>query len=182
MTATWIRSWRASVLTTAANTPCIPRTVCVGTRPSGANGRRRSARFPTSAWSRCGCSRTRTPPGWNGDGGGPSWMAPQCRGRVWPSSGWLTARSCGAGRTWNSSMSPRRTHGRGASASEDVLVTQSERQGAGVADEEIGRTLADIWRKVLDIDHVDPDADFFDLGGDSLLAMRVVARIRQVFG
>jgi len=61
-------------------------------------------------------------------------------------------------------------------------VTQSERQGAGVADEEIGRTLADIWRKVLDIDHVDPDADFFDLGGDSLLAMRVVARIRQVFG
>lgn len=48
--------------------------------------------------------------------------------------------------------------------------------------DDVTAALESIWRHVLDVDNVEPDADFFDLGGDSLLAVRVVARIRQVFG
>jgi amino acid adenylation domain-containing protein len=38
--------------------------------------------------------------------------------------------------------------------------------------------IADIWREVLGVPFVDDDADFFRLGGDSLRAMRFVARAR----
>ncbi|WP_182875689.1 non-ribosomal peptide synthetase [Microbispora sp. H10670] len=35
--------------------------------------------------------------------------------------------------------------------------------------------LARLWSQALDLDHVDAEANFFDLGGDSLLAARIVA-------
>lgn len=41
--------------------------------------------------------------------------------------------------------------------------------------------LATIWCDVFGVATVDRDADFFALGGDSLLAMRVIARIREAF-
>ncbi|MDJ0841406.1 MAG: amino acid adenylation domain-containing protein, partial [Acidobacteriota bacterium] len=41
------------------------------------------------------------------------------------------------------------------------------------------KELAEIWKQVLDLPHVDADADFFDLGGHSLLATRVVSRVRS---
>jgi amino acid adenylation domain-containing protein len=41
--------------------------------------------------------------------------------------------------------------------------------------------LAEIWQEVLGISSVSVDADFFDLGGDSLLATRVISRIRSAF-
>lgn len=44
---------------------------------------------------------------------------------------------------------------------------------------QLERYLAAIWAQVLDLESVDVTADFFDLGGQSLLATQVVARIRR---
>ncbi|MBY8870647.1 amino acid adenylation domain-containing protein [Micromonospora sp. PLK6-60] len=38
--------------------------------------------------------------------------------------------------------------------------------------------LLPIWRTVLGVDDLDPDEDFFEAGGDSLLAMQITARAR----
>lgn len=40
--------------------------------------------------------------------------------------------------------------------------------------------LASIWAEVLRLPRVDTDANFFDLGGDSLKAMEVIARVSEV--
>jgi amino acid adenylation domain-containing protein len=48
-----------------------------------------------------------------------------------------------------------------------------------------GRTeqqLAEIWKEQLHIDRVGRDDSFFELGGDSLLAMQLASRIRSRFG
>ncbi|WP_433341758.1 amino acid adenylation domain-containing protein [Micromonospora sp. CA-111912] len=42
--------------------------------------------------------------------------------------------------------------------------------------------VAAVWRDVLGVPVTGPDADFFDLGGDSLLAVRCVARLTAVTG
>nr|MDQ3934891.1 condensation domain-containing protein [Actinomycetota bacterium] len=44
------------------------------------------------------------------------------------------------------------------------------------ADGEARELLASLWCEVLDLPEVAPTDDFFDLGGDSLLAMRVIAK------
>jgi amino acid adenylation domain-containing protein len=46
---------------------------------------------------------------------------------------------------------------------------------------EVERQLASIWRELLDVKEFGVTDDFFDLGGDSLLAMQVLARIRKAF-
>ncbi|MEV8639375.1 amino acid adenylation domain-containing protein, partial [Streptosporangium sp. NPDC051023] len=42
--------------------------------------------------------------------------------------------------------------------------------------------LAGLWREVLGVDHVGRDDDFFALGGDSLAALRITARLLSHFG
>ncbi|MEQ8500793.1 MAG: amino acid adenylation domain-containing protein, partial [Sneathiellaceae bacterium] len=42
--------------------------------------------------------------------------------------------------------------------------------------------LAGLWADLLGLARVGPDANFFDLGGHSLIAMRLIARIRDSFG
>jgi amino acid adenylation domain-containing protein len=44
------------------------------------------------------------------------------------------------------------------------------------------RALADVWSQVLGRTHVSIHENFFTLGGDSLLAMQVISRVRDVFG
>ena len=44
------------------------------------------------------------------------------------------------------------------------------------------RALADIWREVLEVEHVGADDDFFALGGHSLRAARVASRIEARLG
>ncbi len=44
------------------------------------------------------------------------------------------------------------------------------------------RIIADIWSDLLDVERVSITEDFIDLGGESLLAASVVARINETFG
>ncbi|GLY30839.1 MupA/Atu3671 family FMN-dependent luciferase-like monooxygenase [Kineosporia sp. NBRC 101731] len=44
------------------------------------------------------------------------------------------------------------------------------------------RRMADIWDHVLQREGTEPDQDFFELGGDSLRAIRILARVRTGFG
>lgn len=39
-----------------------------------------------------------------------------------------------------------------------------------------------IWADLLNKEDLSEDADFFALGGDSLVAMRMAARVRKLFG
>ena len=47
---------------------------------------------------------------------------------------------------------------------------------------ETERAVAAIWAELLKVEHIGRTDDFFELGGDSLLAIRAVSRIRDVFG
>ena len=47
---------------------------------------------------------------------------------------------------------------------------------------EIEPLLADIWCKVLEISHVSPEDDFFEVGGDSISAFILVNNICSLFG
>ncbi|MCJ8518621.1 thioesterase domain-containing protein/acyl carrier protein [Pseudorhizobium tarimense] len=44
------------------------------------------------------------------------------------------------------------------------------------------RLLGEIWAKVLDVDKVTPEGNFFTLGGHSLLALRMLSAVRGRFG
>ncbi|MFE2433099.1 amino acid adenylation domain-containing protein, partial [Streptomyces sp. NPDC059373] len=46
----------------------------------------------------------------------------------------------------------------------------------------VEEALCVLFAEVLGLDHVSADGSFFELGGDSLLAMRLIARVRSVLG
>src|SRR5262249_52431219 len=46
----------------------------------------------------------------------------------------------------------------------------------------IEEVLAAIWRDLLRVENIDPDDNFFDLGGHSMLAVQFSNRVRSVFG
>jgi acyl carrier protein len=46
----------------------------------------------------------------------------------------------------------------------------------------VNADVAQIWRIVLGQDEIEAADDFFDLGGNSLLAMQVIHRVRRRFG
>jgi len=47
---------------------------------------------------------------------------------------------------------------------------------------EIERTLATIWQRVLGIERVGIQDSFFELGGDSLIGLKLIAQLKQEFG
>ncbi|MFD6231611.1 beta-ketoacyl synthase N-terminal-like domain-containing protein [Streptomyces sp. NPDC060232] len=48
--------------------------------------------------------------------------------------------------------------------------------------QDVVAVVTDIWRSVLGEDDIAPDSDFFALGGHSLVAAQIVARLRERFG
>jgi iturin family lipopeptide synthetase A/iturin family lipopeptide synthetase C/tyrocidine synthetase-3 len=46
---------------------------------------------------------------------------------------------------------------------------------------EVEKRLSSIWQEVLELSDVSTDDNFFDLGGDSLGVMRMLARVRRDF-
>jgi phthiocerol/phenolphthiocerol synthesis type-I polyketide synthase E len=49
-------------------------------------------------------------------------------------------------------------------------------------DDPVQTALVSLWRDVLGDDAAGPDDDFFELGGESLLAVKVIARVHKAFG
>jgi acyl-CoA synthetase (AMP-forming)/AMP-acid ligase II/acyl carrier protein len=47
---------------------------------------------------------------------------------------------------------------------------------------ELERELAQLWREILDVERVGADDDFFALGGDSILAVELIATLRVRYG
>jgi acyl carrier protein len=41
--------------------------------------------------------------------------------------------------------------------------------------------LATVWRGILGIDKIGVEDDFFELGGDSVLATQIISRVREMF-
>ena len=50
-----------------------------------------------------------------------------------------------------------------------------------IYENQIEATLAEIWKEILGLKIIPPEADFLDLGGDSITALRVLNRIRAGF-
>jgi acyl carrier protein len=42
--------------------------------------------------------------------------------------------------------------------------------------------IADVWREVLGVATLEPNDEFLTLGGDSLIAVRIAAKLRQRLG
>lgn len=61
----------------------------------------------------------------------------------------------------------------------DVAPTSRPQTTPETAASEAQRTLAKIWQTVLDLPEVGLDEDFFALGGDSILAIRVIAAAEE---
>jgi acyl transferase domain-containing protein/acyl carrier protein len=49
-------------------------------------------------------------------------------------------------------------------------------------DNEMERTIAEVWQRVLGIEHVGIHDNFFELGGTSLVGLQLVAELKQVLG
>lgn len=61
-----------------------------------------------------------------------------------------------------------------------LVAVGADTQPAGSGDESPQARLTVIWMELLGMDHVEPDADFFELGGDSLAAISMVAEAELV--
>ncbi len=46
---------------------------------------------------------------------------------------------------------------------------------------EVEQTLVGIWRSLIGIDQIGVNDDFFELGGDSLIATQIISRVRETF-
>jgi len=68
-----------------------------------------------------------------------------------------------------------------ASSNQGTLSSQL-RTGSSPATEEATKGFYRIWQDVLGVDHVRPDDDFFDQGGNSMIAVRLFSKIENAFG
>jgi hypothetical protein len=61
----------------------------------------------------------------------------------------------------------------------DKCDAETEQEGEGTPQTEAEQLIAGIWRELLHIDHITVYDNFLDLGGHSLLGMKVVARLKK---
>ncbi|KPA09958.1 non-ribosomal peptide synthetase/polyketide synthase, partial [Candidatus Magnetomorum sp. HK-1] len=62
-----------------------------------------------------------------------------------------------------------------------VLKKSEPKKQLMISDEQIVKDLAEIWSNAFGSDQIDIDDDFFELGGDSLLAVQVIEKISEHF-
>ncbi|MDX0647513.1 KR domain-containing protein [Sinorhizobium medicae] len=67
-------------------------------------------------------------------------------------------------------------------SSDETQPTETTLAPTGLPAESLEDRLAALWRDLLGVDYVGLDDDFFDLGGDSLLGIRVLNRLRTEHG
>lgn len=60
--------------------------------------------------------------------------------------------------------------------------TSSRTRSVPDAASEAERTVLTIWQDLLDLDTIAPDTDFFESGGHSILALRMLAKVGKAFG
>jgi phthiocerol/phenolphthiocerol synthesis type-I polyketide synthase E len=61
-------------------------------------------------------------------------------------------------------------------------VAISSPSSAHAAEDAAGGKLLRIWQQQLGVEDITPDQNFFDLGGDSSLAVRMFAEVEKIFG
>ena len=61
-------------------------------------------------------------------------------------------------------------------------TTSAPPSPAGAAGDDTAEQLARIWQEELGVEVVGPDQNFFDLGGDSSLAVRMFSQVEKMFG
>ncbi|WP_374310010.1 condensation domain-containing protein [Methylocella sp.] len=81
-------------------------------------------------------------------------------------------------RTGRGALDPSRLPEPPAPARALVATAQAER----LPDADAEKRLAAIWRELLHVERIEPQSNFFDLGGHSLLSIRLMARIAEEFG
>jgi fengycin family lipopeptide synthetase B len=62
---------------------------------------------------------------------------------------------------------------------EQAIVDESPRKGSSPPQTPLERTLAAIWAPLLGVTEIGRDADFFALGGDSIVSLQITARARS---
>jgi acyl-coenzyme A synthetase/AMP-(fatty) acid ligase/thioesterase domain-containing protein/acyl carrier protein len=62
------------------------------------------------------------------------------------------------------------------------VATGSAAEGSAVAGDSVQREITSVWEALLPVDRVEPDQDFADLGGDSLLAAQMLVVLEQRLG
>jgi len=60
-------------------------------------------------------------------------------------------------------------------------VTELASVAIGITDDDTTRQIARIWQELLGVESVGLDQNYFDLGGDSVLAVRLFAQIEKAF-
>jgi acyl transferase domain-containing protein len=63
-----------------------------------------------------------------------------------------------------------------------VAPARTKAASSPVADDDVQRTVAEVWCEALGVDEVGTEDNFFDLGGDSLIGLRVIANLQRRFG
>ena len=59
--------------------------------------------------------------------------------------------------------------------------TESPLAAPAVPSDDVSRKLISIWEQILGTEPIGPDQNYFDLGGDSSLAVRIFAQIEEIF-
>jgi len=63
----------------------------------------------------------------------------------------------------------------------DTKIQEGRKHMSNTGKEDIVTYICGIWSQLLEIPHINPSEDFFALGGDSLLAIRVLALINKEY-
>ncbi|RKH58570.1 type I polyketide synthase [Corallococcus llansteffanensis] len=73
---------------------------------------------------------------------------------------------------------------RGATLMRDALATPEGPvpDALAVPADDVEATLEEIWRRLLGVERVDPHENFFDLGGNSLIGLKVIGEVKRRLG